>query len=65
MYNAGVVLNETSKKIKNEIAKTTDSQDVYNSVKKNIPETYFTNTSVKEKPSESVREVILSEMLLL
>lgn len=65
LYNAGVVLNETSKKIKNEIAKTTDSQDVYNSVKKNIPETYFTNTSVKEKPSESVREVILSEMLLL
>lgn len=65
LYNAGVVLNETSKKIKNEIAKTTDSQDVYNSVKKNIPETYFTNTRVKEKPSESVREVILSEMLLL
>ena len=64
LYDNGSVLAETSKKIKDEISKTLDSQDVYNSVKTNIPETYLTNTQEKCKKDDEISEIILSEMLI-
>ena len=64
LYDDGSVLAETSKKIKDEISKTLDSQDVYNSVKTNIPETYLTNKQEKRKKDDEISEIILSEMLM-
>ena len=64
LYESGSILNETSKKIKDEISKTMDSFVVYQSVKNNIPETYLTNRRESKKTEEEKREVILSEMLL-
>ena len=64
LYDNGSVLAETSKKIKDEISKTLDSQDVYNSVKANIPETYLTNAQEKRKKDDEISEIILSEMLI-
>lgn len=64
LYEAGSILNETSKKIKDEIQNTMDSLDVYNSVKNNIPETYLLNKKQIKKADDSVREIILSEMLM-
>ena len=59
LYDNGSVLAETSKKIKDEISKTLDSQDVYNSVKANIPETYLTNKQEKLKKDDEIIEVTL------
>lgn len=64
LYDTGSILNETSKKIKDEISKTMDSQDVYLSVKNNVPETYFTNKREQKQDKNVVREIILSELLL-
>lgn len=64
LYESGSILNETSKKIKDEIQNTTDSLDVYKSVKNNIPETYLLNKKQTKKQDDSVREIILSEMLI-
>ena len=64
LYESGSILNETSKKIKDEISKTMDSFVVYQSVKNNIPETYLTNKKENKKTEDEKREIILSEMLI-
>lgn len=64
LYESGSIINEISKKIKNEIATTTNSQLVYESVKNNIPQTYFLNKKENKKQDSSKKEIILSEMLL-
>lgn len=64
LYELGSILNETSKKIKDEISKTMDSHVVYQSVKNNIPETYLTNKKENKKTEDEKREIILSEMLI-
>lgn len=64
LYELGVVTNDASKKIKEEIEKETDSLKVYQSVKNNIPDTYLNNKKAPKKFDASVGEIILSEMLI-
>ena len=63
VYELGIIPNDISKIIKNEISKTLDSHDVYRSVKSNIPDTYLTNNREVKKTNTATREIILSEML--
>ena len=62
LYESGSILNETSKKIKDEISKTMDSFVVYQSVKNNIPETYLINK--KENSTRSATCTVPSSILL-
>ena len=64
LYETGVITNDASKKIKEEIEKEIDSLKVYQSVKVNIPETYLTNKKENKKSSDTVGEIILSEFLI-
>lgn len=64
LYETGVIPNDASKRIKDEIEKETDSLKLYQSVKINIPDTYlFTKKNIK-KVDNNTREIILSELLI-
>lgn len=64
LYKAGVITNDASKKIKEEIEKEIDSLKVYQSVKINIPETYLINKKENKKENNTTGEIILSEFLV-
>ena len=65
LYKAGVITNDASKKIKEEIEKEIDSLKVYQSVKINIPETYLINKKENKKENNTTGEIILSEFYKL
>ena len=64
LYELGVLPDDASKKIKEEIEKEIDSLRVYQSVKSNIPETYLTNKKENKKENNTTGEIILSELLI-
>lgn len=64
LYGLGVLPDDASKKIKEEIEKEIDSLRVYQSVKSNIPETYLTNKKENKKENNTTGEIILSELLI-
>jgi superfamily II DNA/RNA helicase len=64
VYEVGSIPLDISKEIKDEISKTMNSLDVYQSVKRHIPNTYLINRKQINKKDTSQREIILSEMLL-
>ena len=63
LYETGIITNDASKKIKEEIEKETDSLIVFQSVSKNIPETYIKDKKAIKKNVENIGEIILSEYL--
>ena len=64
LYDTGIVTNDASKKIKEDIEKETDSLKVYQSVRNNISDTYITNSKQNKKINDSISEIILSEFLI-
>lgn len=64
LYDIGVITNDASKKIKEEIEKDLDSLKVYQSVKTHISDTYLTNKRTPKNQDSSIGEIILSELLL-
>lgn len=64
LYEIGVITNDASKKIKEDIEKDLDSLKVYQSVKTHISDTYLTNKKTPKKQDSAVGEIILSELLL-
>lgn len=64
LYETGVIPNDASKRIKDEIEKETDSLKLYQSVKTNIPDTYLVPKKNTKKLDNSTKEIILSELLI-
>lgn len=64
LYETGVIPNDASKRIKDEIEKETDSLKLYQSVKNNIPDTYLVPKKNTKKLDNSTKEIILSELLI-
>lgn len=64
LYETGVIPNDASKRIKDEIEKETDSLKQYQSVKTNIPDTYLVPKKNTKKLDNSTKEIILSELLI-
>ena len=64
LYETGVIPNDSSKRIKDEIEKETDSLKLYQSVKANIPDTYLITRKNTKKVDNNTKEIILSELLI-
>ena len=64
LYEQGSIINETSKKIKDEIENETDSFKLFQCVKNHIPETYLINKKERKKENNHIAEIILSEFLI-
>lgn len=64
LYETGVIPNDASKRIKDEIEKETDSLKLYQSVKANIPDTYLITRKNTKKVDNNTKEIILSELLI-